>query len=714
MHAWHTEKPKSGIEDRGRLRRRHSECDVVGGTPDISRSSSESPPPLSSPKIDLAPANPGSRSNKKAKATVSFHDTAVTTRNIAPTGASSGTSGGFAGSGTASGAVVQRRPFKQPRQGARTIGDAGTVFAAAQQCSQVVTAPSTDAFAGAELEGFGAGSTFGELSLLYNTRLEATFQARDDAIVYVIGRRPFCSSFNRRGQRRFKEYYKLLEEVYALSLLLSSERWELACNAMGLVDFRPGERVLTQDKVREARQWYIVFSGSGVMTQERSQPGAVGNCPRTLATLHRGDHFGERSLLRGDVAAEINVDAGPEGMCCLTFDFEVIRVILQGIFQEEGGFVPSLHCDIEEWCTCTALSSQRARADSQSRALQVSEEVTSLGELRRVCTLGRGSYGEVLLVEHATSARRYALKAVSKGLVKRQFAERRIAWERELLLMVDSPFVVQLHKTFRDEQHVYFLLEAALGGSLLELLHMRSEIFTEDSPRGSTAAFYVACLVAALEHLHERRIVYRDLKPENALLDARGYAKLCDLGFARFVLGKTNTLSGTPDYMAPEMIDFPHTHDRSVDWWSLGVLAFELLAGQPPWEDEGISEPMGRLLAVRRSQERGRLEFPFHFPSVAKDFVKQLLQKLPRRLGATGGAEEVRAHPMWVNLTFNFDRLHSRSLPAPIVSPKVCRRVDIGEQGSGGTFGQFFLEERDSSLFVPCGDDEDCDWDINF
>lgn len=542
--------------------------------------------------------------------------------------------------------------------------------------------------------------------MLYNTRREATFRAREDAVVYVVNRRSFIACFNRRSQHRLKEYCRLLEEVHALALLLSSERWELACNATGLVNFKPGERVLQQGKVREARRWYVVFSGNGVMTQERQE--VAGSSPRSteLATLRRADHFGERSLLRGDAASQVNVDAGPEGMCCLTFDFEVIRVILENIFQEHD-FVPSVHCDIEEWCAGKAKGWHR-QASSQDGT--PSSKTVEMKDLRRIRILGRGGYGKVLLVEHETTMTRYALKVVSKGLVQKQGTERQITWERELLLMVDSPFVINLHKTFRDEQHVYFLLEAALGGSLLELLHTHSHIFTEDNPRGASASFYVACLVAALEHLHERRIAFRDLKPENALLDVRGYAKLCDLGFARFVLGKTNTLAGTPDYMAPEMIDFPHTHDQSVDWWSLGVLNFELLAGHPPWEDEGISEPMGRLLAIRRSQESGRLEFPFHFPRVAKAFVRSLLLKLPLRLGAKAGATEVRAHELWTELCFNFAALHAQTLPSPIIS-KDWDLLDI--EDSRSPVGDLLLGNRDDSLFVPCAS-TGSDWDKNF
>merc|ERR1712113_812902 len=138
--------------------------------------------------------------------------------------------------------------------------------------------------------------------------------------------------------------------------------------------------------------------------------------------------------------------------------------------------------------------------------------------------------------------------------------------------------------------------EPVLGGSLYDLTLSYTKIFIEDHPRGSNSAFYVACIIAGLEHLHERKIVYRDMKPENIILDTRGYGKVVDMGLARFVIGKTNTAVGTPDYMAPEVIDPPHYHDSTVDWWSLGVLTFELLCRQPPFDDEGLDDPQERLL----------------------------------------------------------------------------------------------------------------------
>jgi serine/threonine protein kinase len=198
-----------------------------------------------------------------------------------------------------------------------------------------------------------------------------------------------------------------------------------------------------------------------------------------------------------------------------------------------------------------------------------------LSELKPKAVLGKGAFGNVKLVVHGKSNESYALKCLSKKEIVENEVEYHVLDEKKIMLMLDHTFIVKLHNTYQDKSQLYLLLEVALGGELLQIMDRQPEgFFKEDAVR-----FYAASLVEVFKHLHEQRIAYRDLKPENLLLDATGYLKMCDFGLAKVVPQRTFTLCGTPEYMAPEMI-LGKGHDTAVDYWSLGVLIYELCAGK--------------------------------------------------------------------------------------------------------------------------------------
>lgn len=532
------------------------------------------------------------------------------------------------------------------------------------------------------------GDSFGELSLIYNVRTEATFKASEECVVYVVHGKAFKDMFSRcLSTKRLEEYASLLDEVYILGSMMREERMELAQDACGFVEVKPHERVLIQGQERQEKLWYVVHRGYGFIY--------VNENVDTKVRLDRAAHFGERSLLRGANAAEVNVDAGPQGMVVLTFNGEDIKKCLSNIwsFGKDKGleylFKPNMEDRPSDWI---AWKGKRREMNLRCHA--------QFEDLVKVDILGHGGFAEVFLVWDKTHEKHYALKRISKGFIQTlgQEVANVVVWERDLMFKVDSPFVVHLYTTFQDTEFVYFLTEALLGGNLLTVLHDRPELFTEDQPRGSNTAFYVACLINGLEHLHQRCIVYRDMKPENVLIHEDGYAKICDMGFARYVLGKTNTMCGTPEYMPPEQIDFPHTHSHSADWWALGVLTYELIVGQPPWDDEGIVDKREKLLAIRRSQERAQLTWPFAAPNGTKSFIGKLLKKLPNRLGAAGGAPDLRQDLWFKSLKFDFDALHRRALPAPWLpgrSDRLDRREDIGDEIRESIFEPFDNSEPD-------------------
>lgn len=213
------------------------------------------------------------------------------------------------------------------------------------------------------------------------------------------------------------------------------------------------------------------------------------------------------------------------------------------------------------------------------------------------------------------------------------------------------------YTTFHDEANLYMVMEYIIGGEIFT--HLRREgRFSNDVTR-----FYSAEIVLALEHLHSKNIVYRDLKPENILLDSQGHVKITDFGFAKRVEDRTWTLCGTPEYLAPEIIQ-SKGHGKAVDWWALGILIFEMLAGYPPFFDDHPFHIYEKIL-------EGRIVFPTHFTPAARDLVRKLLTAdRTRRLGnLRGGAEDVKNHPWFAGV--DWGKVYRREIVAPIV-PEVA------------------------------------------
>lgn len=324
-------------------------------------------------------------------------------------------------------------------------------------------------------------------------------------------------------------------------------------------------------------------------------------------------------------------------------------------------------------------------AQSQTKEWKIDTTI-KLENLERKCLLGRGSYGKVTLVEDKMTGKTYALKAVSIQHTVRMSQKTNIQNERQAMLILNHQFLVKLYRTFHNECYLYFLLELCLGGELFSVLQKR-----EGKPLvDKDANFYTGSVLIAFEYMHSKKIIYRDLKPENLLLDLDGYLKITDFGYAKQLEGgeRTFTLCGTPDYLAPEVIR-SIGHDEAVDWWCLGILTFEMLASNPPFYDEN---PM-------RCYERiKKLDFkcPKFFSEEAKDFVSKLLVKKPReRLGmSSSGANMIKQHKWFAN--FSFDDLLARKLTPPII-PKL---KDSYDNSCFDTYEDQPLEDEDIPPFA--------------
>jgi serine/threonine protein kinase len=286
-------------------------------------------------------------------------------------------------------------------------------------------------------------------------------------------------------------------------------------------------------------------------------------------------------------------------------------------------------------------------------------------DLVKLGLLGCGGFGAVELVEHNQTKETYALKALSKGYIVKCGMKKGVMSEKNIQYMCDSDFVVRLYETYKGEQSLYFLLELALGGELYAT-------YSKKGFHGSTkhALFYVAGTVFAFEHLHDKKIIFRDLKPENLLLTEKGDIKLTDMGLAKIAVGKTYTTCGTPDYFAPELIA-SIGHTSAVDWWTLGILSFELMTGHPPFES---AAPMQIYAKVNKGINK--VTFPAKIKGACEDFVKSMCKKEPseRLPMKKGGVELIKKHAWYKG--FDWEKMQSHTLDKPYV-PTVKSKKDI-------------------------------------
>ncbi|PKX99022.1 cAMP-dependent protein kinase catalytic subunit pkaC [Aspergillus novofumigatus IBT 16806] len=296
-------------------------------------------------------------------------------------------------------------------------------------------------------------------------------------------------------------------------------------------------------------------------------------------------------------------------------------------------------------------SQQANRADART-----TKGKYSLDDFTMQRTLGTGSFGRVHLVQSKHNHRFYAIKVLKKAQVVKMKQVEHTNDERRMLNRVRHPFLITLWGTWQDARNLYMVMDFVEGGELFSLLR-KSQRFPNP-----VAKFYAAEVTLALEYLHSQQIIYRDLKPENLLLDRHGHLKITDFGFAKEVPDITWTLCGTPDYLAPEVVS-SKGYNKSVDWWSLGILIFEMLCGFTPFWDSGSP------VKIYENILRGRVKYPPYLHPDAVDLLSQLITAdLTKRLGNLhGGSEDVKNHPWFAEVTW--DRLARKDIDAPYVPP---------------------------------------------
>ncbi|GAA5862312.1 hypothetical protein JCM8547_007598 [Rhodosporidiobolus lusitaniae] len=277
--------------------------------------------------------------------------------------------------------------------------------------------------------------------------------------------------------------------------------------------------------------------------------------------------------------------------------------------------------------------------------------------------IGKGSFGKVMQVRKKDTGRIYALKTIRKAhIVSRSEVTHTLA-ERTVLAQVNNPFIVPLKFSFQNSEKLYLVLSYINGGELFHHLQ-REGRFSEERSR-----FYAAELLCALEHLHQFNVIYRDLKPENILIDYVGHIALCDFGLSKLNMTEsetTNTFCGTPEYLAPELL-LGHRYQRTVDWWTLGVLLYEMLSGLPPFYSENTNEMYQKILT-------DPLRFGDEISPDARSLLTGLLTRDPQqRLGVTG-AESIKSHPFFAK-HIDFSLLMQKKIQPPF-KPSVESAAD--------------------------------------
>ncbi|XP_053103814.1 serine/threonine-protein kinase N2 isoform X1 [Hemicordylus capensis] len=380
--------------------------------------------------------------------------------------------------------------------------------------------------------------------------------------------------------------------------------------------------------------------------------------PEIPLTPPRVSSLGEIS----EPSAELKAPATPTQIFFLlhisqdaeTYDFE----------NDRNNFVPKLQPEIicETQISNSDIEYIREPEDRIQQRFQF-----SLQDFRCCAVLGRGHFGKVLLAEYKNTNEMFAIKALKKGdIVARDEVDSLMCEKRifETVNNVRHPFLVNLFACFQTKDHVCFVMEYAAGGDLM--MHIHTDVFSE--PR---AVFYAACVVLGLQYLHEHKIVYRDLKLDNLLLDTEGFVKIADFGLCKEGMGfgdRTSTFCGTPEFLAPEVLT-ETSYTRAVDWWGLGVLIYEMLVGESPFPGDDEEEVFDSIV-------NDEVRYPRFLSTEAISIMRRLLRRNPeRRLGAgEKDAEDVKKHHFFRLIDWN--ALLAKKVKPPFV-PIIRGREDV-------------------------------------
>lgn len=511
------------------------------------------------------------------------------------------------------------------------------------------------------------GSTYGAQTLLYDALHSAEVRALEDSMVWRIGSMDYVDACKRARELKRERYAELLGRVDAFSAMLSAERQDIS---RGVVEqeFAMGQAIYSQGS--EGETFYILIDGEVSITVDGTE-----EC-KLLGSEEEPAAFGEHALAQpfAQPASTSIIVTSASARCML-----VTRGMTLGR--------ASMFAD---------MGKSKSAAFLKRSSMKVRKE-----KLKKLATLGRGAFGFVELLQDPESKELYALKTMKKAKIARtDYMKKQVQNEKYILELTDSRFINKLHQTGRNDQDIFFLLEACLGGELY-MVYINLDLFGKEEH----ARYYCASVACAFEHLHERCIIYRDLKPENLLLDEAGRLKVADMGLAKFVVGETCTVCGTPAYFPPEQAQ--HTgYTNTVDWWQLGILVWELLARKTPFMAQSRGEALYWLLEknVLRGLDDPSRVWPQGITKGAKEFLRAVLCYEPSQRSAMlprGTANSLRDNA-WFK-SFEWEKLEDGTLAVPFVPPP----VNVSQLSN---FNNQVTNACDTEVYV----DDGTGWDEDF
>ncbi|XP_033182046.1 cGMP-dependent protein kinase 1 isoform X2 [Anabas testudineus] len=483
-------------------------------------------------------------------------------------------------------------------------------------------------------------SVFGELALLYNCTHPYSVSAQMDSKLWVVDRKSYQTILTQSGLHRLSHLMELLSSVPFLQSLPQDVIMKMS-DLMEETHYTDGDYIIRQGATGDT--FYIISKGQVKVTEKK--PGNEEQV--VLSKLCERQWFGEKALW-GEDLRNVNVIASGD-VTCLVIDRETFKDVASGLAFD---------------CCHEAQQSLESKIKLNKEPSLLSS--STLRDFHIISTLAVGEFGHIDLVQLKSNIKSlFAMRVLKKNLILSNGQQEHILREGRILMEAHCPFIVRLHKTFRDTECLYILTEACLGGDLCSLLRDKGYL-----DEGSTR-FYTACVLEALTFLHSRDVIYRDVKPENVVLDEHGYAKLIGSRcLKRMEVGqKTWTFCGTLGYMAPEII-LNKGHTISADFWSLGVFVFELLSGGLPFNS---SDPIKTLTATIHGIDQ--IDFPKMISKSASSLIRKLCRSNPsERLGGRrNGAKDAQKHKWFEG--FSWDGLCKRTLTPPVI-PKVKYHLD--------------------------------------